>query len=153
MERRQTKLNRRAAREGAFKALYAAEVGARTDIASAYAECARTPGPEREVYEYGARLAEKAMEAMGEIDRALQKHCANWEIKRLSAIDRNILRMAVAELWFFGDTVPYKVVIDEAVELAKKYGTDDSGKFVNGVIDSVHHSSGKKAAAGDAPLV
>jgi N utilization substance protein B len=55
----------------------------------------------------------------------------------MTAIDRNILRMAVTELRSDAD-VPYRVVIDEAVELAKLYGTDDSGKFVNGVIDSIH---------------
>jgi N utilization substance protein B len=55
----------------------------------------------------------------------------------MAAVDRNVMRLAVTELRFSGD-VPIKVVIDEAVELAKLYGADESGKFVNGIIDSIH---------------
>jgi N utilization substance protein B len=74
------------------------------------------------------------------IDKSIQERAANWEMKRMAAIDRNIIRLAVAEMTFFTD-VPVKVVIDEAVELAKTFGSSDSGKFVNGVIDSIHKKS------------
>ena len=71
------------------------------------------------------------------IDDLLAKHTTNWSVNRMSIIDRNVLRLAVFEL-LFSDETPPKVVINEAVELAKKFGTQDSGKFVNGVLDSIH---------------
>jgi N utilization substance protein B len=86
---------------------------------------------------YARDLVSAAIENMEEIDALLSMKAANWELRRMAAIDRNVLRVAVAELIHFKDTVPFKVVIDEAVEIAKTYGTDDSGKFVNGVLDSV----------------
>ena len=67
----------------------------------------------------------------------ITQRAANWDIKRMAVIDRNILRLAVTELFYFKQ-VPVKVVIDEAVELAKAFGAEDSGKFVNGIIDSIH---------------
>jgi N utilization substance protein B len=73
---------------------------------------------------------------------------ANWEIRRMAAVDRNTLRLAAAELIHFKDSVPFKVVIDEAVEIAKTYGTDDSGKFVNGILDSIRKDLHSKAGNG-----
>jgi len=86
---------------------------------------------------YARDLVRAAVEDMEKIDSLLAMKAANWDLRRMAAIDRNVLRLAVAELIYFKDTVPFKVVIDEAVEMAKTYGTEDSGKFVNGVLDSV----------------
>ena len=72
-----------------------------------------------------------------EIDRLLAKYATNWALARMAVVDRNILRMGTFELLFDNETPP-KVVINEAVELAKRFGTADSGKFVNGVLDSIH---------------
>jgi transcription antitermination protein NusB len=66
----------------------------------------------------------------------------------MAAVDRNVLRLATAELIYFREQVPFKVVIDEAVELAKTYGTDDSGKFVNGILDSIRRELYRKEGAG-----
>jgi N utilization substance protein B len=74
--------------------------------------------------------------SLAAIDERITRHAANWELKRMAALDRNILRLAACELVNFSE-VPFKVVIDEAVELAKLYGTDESGRFVNGIIDSI----------------
>jgi N utilization substance protein B len=130
-------INRRKSRELALQTLYACEVGKDVSFLPVFEsivdEAARGPS----VSVYGRQLVEKTLEAKSEIDGLLAKHAANWDLKRMTVIDRNILRMAVAELLFFKD-IPYKVVIDEAVELAKIYGTDESGKFVNGVVDSIH---------------
>ncbi|MBN1983358.1 MAG: transcription antitermination factor NusB [Chitinivibrionales bacterium] len=90
-----------------------------------------------DVVDYARFLIQSASAHSPSIDAMLQQHTNNWDIRRMSAIDRNILRMAVAELTA-SDTVPFRVVIDEAVELAKKFGTNESGKFVNGVLDAVH---------------
>jgi N utilization substance protein B len=70
------------------------------------------------------------------IDEKISKYTANYELRRISAVDRNILRMAVYEM-LYADDVPPIVAINEAIDIAKKYGTEESGKFVNGVLDSV----------------
>jgi transcription antitermination protein NusB len=128
--------NRRKARELALQTLYACEAGNDQNFRMVLEGISLESGSGASAEEYAIPLVDKALFAREEIDRMIVKHAANWDIKRMNAIDRNILRMAVAELLFFMDT-PYKVVIDEAVEIAKQYGTDDSGKFVNGVIDSI----------------
>ena len=74
-----------------------------------------------------------------EIDQAIKKIALNWDITRMAIIDRIILRLGVYELMFRPD-VPPAVAINEAVDLAKKYGDKDSGAFVNGILDKIHHS-------------
>ena len=70
------------------------------------------------------------------IDAKIVRCTANYELRRISAVDRNILRMAIYEMLFAND-VPPIVAINEAIDIAKKYGTEESGKFVNGVLDRV----------------
>lgn len=73
-----------------------------------------------------------------EIDELIKSHLKkNWTLSRLASADRNILRLAVYELKFAEDALPVGVAINEAVKLAKKYGTDDSGRFVNGVLNAI----------------
>jgi transcription antitermination protein NusB len=76
------------------------------------------------------------------IDAELEKHSEHWKLYRMTRIDRNVLRIGVAELKMFTD-VPPKVTLDECVELAKKFGTDESSAFVNGVLDKVRVSLGR----------
>ena len=71
-----------------------------------------------------------------DIDARLEKFSDNWTLSRMTVIDRNLLRMAASEL-MYSKTVPPKVAIDEAVEIAKKYGTQDSPNFINGVLDRI----------------
>ncbi len=71
-----------------------------------------------------------------EIDAQLEKYSDNWTLSRMAVIDRNLLRMAASEL-MYSKTVPPKVAIDEAVEIAKKYGSADSPNFINGVLDRI----------------
>lgn len=73
---------------------------------------------------------------LSKVDEVISTHAVNWELHRMATIDRNILRIASFELMFMEDT-PHKVVINEAIELAKKYGDKDSGKFVNGILDKI----------------
>jgi len=70
------------------------------------------------------------------IDEKITRYTANYELRRISAVDRNILRMAIYEMLYAND-VPPIVAINEAIDIAKKFGTDESGKFVNGVLDRV----------------
>jgi len=70
------------------------------------------------------------------IDKIITAHTTNWQLKRMAVIDRNVLRIAAYELLFCGD-IPPKVAINEAIDIVKKYGDKDSGKFVNGVLDKI----------------
>jgi N utilization substance protein B len=91
--------------------------------------------------QYIERLAETVGEHMAEIDDAVQGALTNWRIERLSVVDRNILRLAAAEMMYM-DEVPPRVSIQEAVVLAEKYGTGDSPRFVNGVLDALMRAVG-----------
>jgi N utilization substance protein B len=71
-----------------------------------------------------------------ECDAHIKKHCKNWELHRIAAVDRNIMRLAIFEMLYRED-IPPVVSINEAVDIAKKFSTQDSGKFVNGVLDKV----------------
>ena len=86
--------------------------------------------------DFARRLAGGASGRRDDIDKVLVKYAENWEISRMAAVDRNILRLAAYEILNDLDT-PVSVVIDEAIEIAKSYSTNDSGKFVNGILDKV----------------
>lgn len=92
---------------------------------------------EAQVREYANRLAAGVCEEQEAIDRIISEYTTNWQLKRMAVIDRNILRFATYELLFMED-VPPKVAINEAIDIAKKYGDQDSGKFVNGVLDKIN---------------
>lgn len=79
-----------------------------------------------------------------EIDSLISKYATNWQLDRMAVIDRNVLRLATYELLFMED-IPPKVSINEAIDIAKKFGGSDSGKFVNGVLDKINKTEGKKA--------
>lgn len=87
---------------------------------------------------FANQLFEGTAKEVSALDEIIGKHCENWRFERLSAIDRAILRLAIHEM-SSSDTPP-KVVLNEAVELAKKFSSEESGAFVNGVLDSVHKS-------------
>lgn len=71
-----------------------------------------------------------------ELDQLIEKHAEHWRLSRMNSIDRNILRSAIYELFYCAD-VPREVVLDEAIEIAKSFGTEESGAFVNGILDKV----------------
>ena len=73
---------------------------------------------------------------LSEIDAVIGNHSTNWKISRMSAVDRNIMRMAIYELHFCPD-IPARVTLNEAIEIAKQYGTEESSAFVNGILDRV----------------
>ena len=88
---------------------------------------------------YASELVSGVMEKQDEINDLIQEHSANWRMSRMSAVDRNILRLATYELCFCKD-VPDTVVIDEAIEVAKRFSTEDSCGFINGILDAIHKS-------------
>ncbi len=89
-----------------------------------------------EVLEYARALTSGVTREMGEIDRLISRQAQNWRLARIAAVDRNILRVAVFELLHCPD-VPASAVINEAIEIAKKYSTEESGRFVNGILDKI----------------
>lgn len=89
-------------------------------------------------------LVEETLGRLEEIDSHIQKASLKWEISRMAAVDRNVLRLAVSELT--GDPPkPVRVVLNEAIELAKKFGGEESGTFVNGVLDRVRIDLGMES--------
>jgi len=127
--------NRRLARESALEVLYRLDlVGDEPEHTIAEILLRRNPSEEAETYL--RRLADAALGNQQEIDAVLRKHLTRWRLERLTVLDRAVLRLAATEILYFDD-VPPKVSINEAVEVAKKYGDDEAGKFVNGVLDSV----------------
>ncbi|MFH2138885.1 MAG: transcription antitermination factor NusB [Candidatus Omnitrophota bacterium] len=98
-----------------------------------------------DVKQFSGGLVDGTMEHLTEIDKLISKHTDNWRIERMAVIDRNIIRMATYELLFMAD-IPPKVSINEAVELAKKFGDDESGRFVNGVLDKINKTECKDAS-------
>ena len=91
----------------------------------------------KEAFEFGEELVKGVGENSKFIDEIIQKYAPSWPIERMNITDRNILRLAVYEMFFRPD-IPEVVSINEAVELAKLYGTDDSPAFINGVLDSIY---------------
>jgi N utilization substance protein B len=81
-------------------------------------------------------LIRGVLEFRDEADACITKHAQNWELRRIAAVDRNILRLAIYEM-LHRDDIPPVVSINEAVDIAKKFSTQDSGKFVNGILDKV----------------
>jgi N utilization substance protein B len=91
---------------------------------------------EPELAEFATRLVQGVMPLRRELDSYIAEHAPEWPIEQVSVIDRNLIRMAVWEFAVSGET-PVKVAINEAVELAKRYGSDSSSRFVNGVLGSL----------------
>ncbi len=107
--------------------------------ATASATPAKPPvAPEelRSAFDYACRLVDGVHEHLEAIDGRIRAQADNWRLERMPSVDRNILRLAIYELENQAD-VPKLVVVDEAVELAKRYGSEQSGRFVNGLLDGI----------------
>lgn len=92
-----------------------------------------TKGPH---WDFAQRLVRGVMDHAGAIDTLISKYSLNWKVHRMSRVDRNVLRLAAYELTFEPD-VPVRATLNEAIEMAKRYGTEESGKFVNGILDRI----------------
>jgi N utilization substance protein B len=86
--------------------------------------------------QFAEPLIRGTLEHRDEIDERIKQCAENWDLRRMAAVDRNILRLAIYEM-FYRDDIPPVVTINEAVEIAKKFSTKDSGRFVNGILDKV----------------
>ena len=89
-----------------------------------------------DAFQYAQALVNGTLEHVGEIDELIRSQADNWRLERMPAVDRNILRLAIYEMLYEKD-IPKLVVVDEAIELAKKFGSEQSGRFVNGLLDGL----------------
>ncbi len=110
----------------------------RTDLALSdkEKEAIESDKKDPEVRAYAERLVRGAFQKLEEIDRIIERYAENWEMKRMAFVDRNILRLSTYEICHL-EEIPPKVALNEAVELAKRYGEPDSSKFVNGILDKI----------------
>lgn len=130
---------RRKARELALQILYQLEMVKSSPEEALEALLQGKPVPE-EVRSFALRLARGALAKKGELDEQIRLASQHWSVKRMAIIDKSILRMGIYELKYMGD-IPYKVTINEAVELAKKYSGENSPAFVNGILDRVNREA------------
>ena len=124
---------RRRARELALQLLYQYELteGSPEEMQSGFEEWRNST---EVVQTFADGLLRGTLSYLEEIDEELVRQTTHWRLERLAAVDRNIIRLAMYEL-IYEEKTPHAVVIDEAIEIAKKFGSKDSGRFVNGVLD------------------
>ncbi len=133
---------RQRSREFALQALFQLDFNENNsiDVVELFCNNFEVPNNARPFF---SRLVEGVLQHKNEIDKFIERFSSNWKISRMSRVDRNIMRIAVFEL-LYCDDIPFKVSINEAVNLGKKYGTKESGAFINGILDSIHTFSSKK---------
>jgi len=129
-------------REFALQALYQLNI-AKQDVNAVLAQFQEHFLPGGEADEFLRRLVLGVLEHREELDRLIEQYSENWRLDRIDVIDRNILRMALFELLYCQD-IPPKVTINEAIDLGKRYGSEDSGSFINGILDRIQNEVVRK---------
>jgi N utilization substance protein B len=133
---------RKKSREFALQVLYQLNI-TKQDVITAltqFQEHFLSPG---EADEFLRRLVLGVLEHCPELDRLIEQYSENWRLDRINLIDRNILRMALFELLYCED-IPPKVTINEAIDLGKRFGSEDSGSFINGILDRIQNEVVRK---------
>ena len=133
-------------REIALQALYQLDLRGEDQL-DAVGEFLRQEESDREARAFAEKLLAGVHENRVEIDKVIQGVAQNWDIARMAVIDRNVLRLATWELLHCRD-IPPKVAINEAIELGKRYSTQNSGAFINGILDKIKDLARSGAAAG-----
>ena len=133
------------AREHALKILYAVDITGNDPEKCIEVFWKDNDESDKDVREFADAIVLGFQKNRALIDRVITEYTTNWQLKRMAVIDRNVLRAATYELLFRED-VPPKVAINEAIDIAKKYGDKDSGKFVNGVLDKINKTERPKKA-------
>jgi N utilization substance protein B len=134
---------RRKARECALQVLYAMDASKVTAEEALKLYWQSHPEDSLEIRTFAADIVKGTSKKVEEIDNLITQYSTNWKISRMSMVDRNILRFSVYELMWC-QTIPVKVTLNEAIEIAKQYGTEESGSFINGILDKVAKVSGKE---------
>ena len=138
-------MSRKLARDAAFKALFQLDFNFEDDNRAACEDLAvktmfddNPKLTSQKDFAYIDDMVKQTRAHLDEIDEIISAHLKQgWQLSRLMATDRNILRLAVCEMLFVEPPLPKNIAINEAVELAKTYGTDDSGRFVNGILEAI----------------
>jgi N utilization substance protein B len=128
---------RRKAREVALQFLYQLDQHGETDPTAHETEFWSRHPVDEETRAFASALVHGVMRRHAEVDKLIAQYTEHWDIDRMAVVDRNILRLAVWEL-LDQASAPPKVAINEAIEIAKKFGTGESGRFINGILDRVH---------------
>jgi N utilization substance protein B len=133
-------MTRRAAREEAFKIIFQVDLG-KNSWNETLSRNLKDLSLGEESRLFLKELVEGTMTHLAEIDAEISQYAQDWKLDRMLSTDRNILRMSLFELKYLKD-IPAGVTVNEAVELAKVYGDDDSGRFINGILGNIIRSSG-----------
>ena len=139
------KQSSRSAREAVLQALYAIEVGKETK-SKALKDILKRESRNHDAKNFITELFNVSLSNREWCEDLIRSRLNNWEFKRVAVLDRLLLIVAIAEI-FFIDTVPPKVSISEAIQIAKRYSTEDSSAFVNGVLDNIYKSVAKEKLA------
>jgi N utilization substance protein B len=133
---------RRKSREFALQVLYQLNITQQGD-AIALSQFQEHFHPKGEADEFLKRLVQGVLKHCKELDRLIEQYSENWRLDRINLIDRNIIRMALFEL-LHCEEIPPKVTINEAVDLGKRYGSEDSGSFINAILDRIQNEVVRK---------
>ena len=131
---------RRKSREYALQMLFQWDI-TRDSIESIAAPFWENQDEPPAVVDFAGQLVTRTVEHVERIDALIQRHADNWRLDRMAVVDRNILRMATQEFLFDNET-PKNVVINEAIEIARRYSTQESPQFINGILDSIMRELG-----------
>ena len=135
-------MKRRKAREYALQILFQLDIRKEKPSAAVLKHFWAEYDPDEEVKAFSEEIVKGTYKHLPRINELLHQCAKNWSLERMAVVDRNVLRMAVYEILYRID-IPTSVTINEAIEIAKKYGTDESGSFVNGILDRVARMTGK----------
>ncbi len=136
------------ARELALQVIYQLDLRG-TEVLDQVDELLKEQSQDKEVLDFARELVMGTWEHRKPIDEKIEGVAKNWEMKRMAVIDRNVLRVATYEL-LFRDDIPALVTINEAIDIAKKFSTPKSGKFVNGILDNIRLTAAPPAKRGPA---
>ena len=126
---------RRLSRERALQALFYMDMH-RDPVEDPVGQFCSSFAQDKPTQPFFHRLVDGVQENRKKIDTVIEQFSSNWKLSRMSCVDRNVLRIAVFELLFCAD-IPPKVSINEAIDVGKRFGTDESGAFINGILDSI----------------
>ncbi|SPQ00451.1 N utilization substance protein B homolog [Candidatus Sulfobium mesophilum] len=135
-------MNRRKAREYALQMLFQSEFAGREKVITFHEDFLPAAKEKDGMKNFVEELVTGTIRNIEEIDLVIQGAAENWDLKRMAAVDRNILRLAIYEI-FYRDDIPAAVTINEALEIAKKYSSLESVPFINGLLDKVARDRGK----------
>lgn len=140
---------RRKARECALQMLFAADVGKASGsvLTNKYWNELGEDGIDEKTQEFANNLVLGTLRELDSIDETIRTRAEHWRIERMAIVDRNVLRLAVFE--FLYDETPHTVVINEALEIARRFSTFEATQFINGILDAIKHDLEKKSGRSD----